>query len=210
MIFSFRPIQSIVYLLVRLYIPLFLKEITQFVSKLCRNLWRALSQWSKYIKLFSYLLLSLGEMFWGSYCHFSVSLLFYVPQYLENHQIASHQFSTDVLGITQRVPLKKTFSQHLYLSWEPFWGILVLILGYACASVLESCSASYLMKFYTDAFCITSDSQCAKKNFVARITLYFSLHPLGILGLFWVYSWMSWETFSWYFAQMSWYCCGDH
>lgn len=114
------------------------------------------------------------------------------------------------LVLLKGFPTKKTFSQHLYLSWETFWGISVLISVYACASVLESCSASYLMKFYTDAFCITSDSQCAKKNFVARITLYFSLHPLGILGLFWVYSWMSWETFSWYFARMSWYCCGDH
>ena len=84
--------------------------------------------------------------------------------------------------------IKETFLQHVLL--------LVAILRYSEAHfrvwfhILESCSASYFMKFCTDCITLTV-------NMLRKISQHASLnwgHYAVVLGLFWVYSPMSWET----------------
>ena len=79
---------------------------------------------------------------------------FYVSLSLENHLIASHQFFTDVLSITERaIPLKKP---HHNISLSAVSNLRYFVARFwVCFSILQSCSASYLMKFYTDVFYVT-------------------------------------------------------
>ena len=73
-----------------LYIPLYLKKMQWIVWKLCSYLWRALFSWSNCIKL-SLHLSPYKESCFMIFSHFCKWLLFYVPQFVESHSIASHQ-----------------------------------------------------------------------------------------------------------------------
>ena len=103
-----RLLIQIVYLRVCLHIQLFLKVM----QKLCEELWNGIVQVVQMHKIiFTYVTLPSGELFWVLFCPFlCVVILFGVPLFIENHEIASSYVFTDVLGITQRVTsLKKPF-----------------------------------------------------------------------------------------------------
>ena len=122
--------------------------------------------------------ISYGELFWGIFCQFCISLLFYVPLFLENHSIASYKFFYMYsLYYSQGCLTKKT----VFFYWESFSGTLGLILIYVY-SFLRRCSIlCYEILF--KRFLYYSENQCAKKNFTAFITLI-----RGTLQYFWACS----------------------
>ena len=69
-LFNVGLFNQIVCLFVCFYISLFLSVMQKFVSKLCRDLWRVLPWWTKFIRLFSHLSISPDKLFWIVFCPF--------------------------------------------------------------------------------------------------------------------------------------------
>ena len=128
-----------------LYIPIFLKEIEWLVWKLCRDLSRGLSWWSKCIKLFSHLLLSPGELLRYLLPIFVYYYLLMILYFLRTIQLLLNNFFTDFLGITT------TFTSPFHSissSAGSHFGLILCMLFY-------SWKISYLMKFCSYIFCIS-------------------------------------------------------
>ena len=103
-----RLLMQIVCLPVCLHIQLFLKVM----QKLCEELLNGIILVVQMHKVVvTSVTLPSGELFWVLFCPFlCIVILFGVPLFIENHEIASSYVFTDVLGITQRVTsLKKPF-----------------------------------------------------------------------------------------------------
>ena len=127
---------------------------------------------------------------------------FYVSLSLENHLIASHQFFTDVLSITERaIPLKKP---HHNISLSAVSNLRYFVARFwVCFSILQSCSTSFVMKFYTDVFYVT-----LTVNELRKIPQLVSAGD--IMRYIWVYSGYipqcleNLKTYPYYFTRMCW------
>ena len=152
-----RLFSEIFCLPVCLYIPLFLKEIQQFVWKHYRA---SLEDIILGVQMHKIVFTpgSLPRRFvlryiFSNFCVlfpcllFCIVMIFYVSQFLENHSITSHQFVSQM---------------YLVLLLGLFWGYDILFLR----AVLP-----YLMKFCTYVICITMPVNTAKKYFTAPISL---------------------------------------
>ena len=180
----------------------------------CRDLWRVLSWWFKCIKLFLHLSLSPGELFWGIFStilciHFFLFFLYF----LRIIQLLHIKFFTNIPSITLRITsLKKNFRRisnfvgsHFGIFWGSFWDMFLY-----SSELLGIFWAYFLMKLCTYVFCITLTVNVLR-TFLQHTSLYWEDYTV-LLGLFWVYfSWLKkLKTSSWYFTQMSWYCCDGH
>ena len=119
-----------------------------------------------------------GSCFELSSAHFSVSLLFecFFISWEQLHclnkknSIASHQcFHRCSWYYSEGYLIKETFLQYLLHCWEPFWGILglILVISFYYWELLSILSYEILCRCF---FCY-SDSQCAKINLRASFPL---------------------------------------
>lgn len=143
------------------------------------------------LKLFSHLSCCPVELVWHiSFPIFVYRYFFYLNSW-KPFNCFKLTFCVHVCVVTLRVTsLKRNFLQNLFLYWQPFWGILGFILRYPLLflKAVPFC----VMKFCSYGFCINMTVSVLRKN-SKHVFLCWEYYA-AFLGLFWVYSSVSWET----------------
>ena len=133
---------------------------------------------------------------WAALSHFFPMFVYFylfdVPLFLENHSIASIFYRCSWFYSESYLP-KQTFSQHLPLCQEQFWGISWSILVYSFF-FLRALPHTFLWNFVHMFFILLSRSKELRK-ISQHVSLWWGHYALS-LCLFWVFLSTSWKIWN--------------